>query len=88
MGHQLSSSYSCLGSLHKQMNLQCKSFRSLLEKGRGGGGVAPRPLKGVAVVGKIRFGVELVFSIVIVSEIPLLSSPIIIGWRQKKFWFF
>ena len=34
----------------------------------------PRSLKGVAVVGKIRFGVELVFSIVIVSEIPLLSG--------------
>ena len=47
--------------------------------GGGGGGcfwgvVLPRPLKDVAVVGKIRFGVELMFSLVVVSEIPLLFS--------------
>ena len=45
--------------------------------GRGDcfGGVAlPRPLKDVAVVGKIRFGVELMFSLVVFSEIPLLFS--------------
>ena len=45
----------------------------------GGGGcfwgvVLPPPLKDVAVVGKIRFGVELVFSLVVFSEIPLLFS--------------
>ena len=59
------------------MNLQCRSFRSLLEGGGGGcfgGGVLPRPLKDVAVVGKIRFGVELMFSLVVFSEIPLLFS--------------
>ena len=47
--------------------------------GGGGGGcfggvVLPRPLKDVAVVGKIRFGVELMFSLVVFSEIPLLFS--------------
>lgn len=36
--------------------------------------VLPRPLKDVAVVGKIRFGVELMFSLVVFSEIPLLFS--------------
>ena len=40
----------------------------------GGGVVLPRPLKDVAVVGKIRFGVELMFSLVVFSEIPLLFS--------------
>ena len=63
--------------MHKQMNLQCRSFRSLLEGGGGlfwGGVVLPRPLKDVAVVGKIRFGVELMFSLVVFSEIPLLFS--------------
>ena len=39
-----------------------------------GGVVLPRPLKDVAVVGKIRFGVELMFSLVVFSEIPLLFS--------------
>ena len=49
--------------------------------GEGGGGVGcvwgvvlSRPLKDVAVVGKIRFGVELMFSLVVFSEIPLLFS--------------
>ena len=47
--------------------------------GGGGGGcfggvVPPRPLKDVAVAGKIRFGVELMFSLVVFSEIPLLFS--------------
>lgn len=63
--------------MHKQMNLRCRSFRSLLEGGGGwcfGGVVLPRPLKDVAVVGKIRFGVELMFSLVVFSEIPLLFS--------------
>ena len=72
---------------YAQTNEPAMQILQLTAEGRGGrcfwagggggcvwGGVLSRPLKDVAVVGKIRFGVELMFSLVVFSEIPLLFS--------------
>ena len=52
--------------------------------GGGGWGGVPRPQKDVAGVGKIRFGVELVFRLVVFRKF-LYYLALIIRWRQREF---
>ena len=66
---------------YAQTNEPAMQILQITAEGVGAGGVAcvwgvvlSRPLKDVAVVGKIRFGVELMFSLAVFSEIPLLFS--------------